>query len=82
MNTGLKKKTIKSILKKRVGDWIRSLPEDLQERAKRDTIVTGGCIASMLLGEKINDIDIYFTTQSTTKAIAVAASMSPSTSRR
>ena len=70
MNTGLKKKTIKSILKKRVGDWIRSLPEDLQERAKRDTIVTGGCIASMLLGEKINDIDIYFTTQSTTKAIA------------
>jgi hypothetical protein len=25
-----------------------------------DCVVTGGCIASMLLGEKVNDFDIYF----------------------
>ena len=67
---GLKQKTIKSILRRRIDAWIKSLPEHLRERAQADTIVTGGCIASMLLGEKVNDFDIYFRTQDTTKVIA------------
>lgn len=70
MNTGLKKKTIKSILRRRTDAWIASLPTELQARVKADTIVTGGCIASMLLGEPINDIDIYFRTKETTKLVA------------
>lgn len=70
MDIGLKKKTIKSILRRRVDAWLASLPDSLRDQARRDTIVTGGCIASMLLGEKINDIDIYFRTQETTKAVA------------
>lgn len=37
---------------------------------KRDTIVTGGCIASMLLGEDINDIDIYFANQETARVVS------------
>lgn len=70
MQRGLKQKTIKGILRRRVDRWINSLPENLQGMAKKDTIVTGGCIASMLLGEKINDVDIYFRTKATAKAIA------------
>lgn len=68
--TGLKTKTIKSVLRRRIDAWIGSLPDELKAMAREDTIVTGGCIASMLLGEKINDIDIYFRTKATTLAMA------------
>jgi hypothetical protein len=37
---------------------------------RRHAVVTGGCIASMLLREKINDFDLYFKTKETTVAIA------------
>lgn len=33
---------------------------DFQQEVIDATIVTGGCIASMLLGEEVNDLDIYF----------------------
>jgi len=36
----------------------------------RNTIVTGGAIASMLLGEPINDYDVYFRDKKTTLAVA------------
>jgi hypothetical protein len=39
---------------------IESLPEELQSLFKKDVIVTGGCIASMLMGEEVNDYDVYF----------------------
>lgn len=38
--------------------------------ATRDVMVTGGCIASMLLNEPVNDFDVYFRTYPTTKAVA------------
>lgn len=67
---GLKTKTIKSVLRNRTNAWLESLPDDMRARVKADTIVTGGCIASMLLGEPVNDIDIYFRTQATAKLVA------------
>jgi hypothetical protein len=67
---GLKQKTIKAILRKKIDDWIETLPEELGKNVKRDAIVTGGCIASMLLGEKVNDFDVYFKTSNTTVAVA------------
>lgn len=36
----------------------------------KNTIITGGCIASMLLKEKVNDYDLYFTDKATVKAVA------------
>ena len=32
----------------------------IKHRLLKNSIVTGGCIASMLLKEKVNDYDIYF----------------------
>lgn len=67
---GMKPKTIKAVLRKRIDAWVESLPEELRAAVKRDTIVTGGCIASMLLGEKVNDFDVYFRKQETVERVA------------
>ncbi len=62
----MKAKTIKAVLTKKCNDWIASVEDaDLQMCLKRDVIVTGGAIASMLLKEKVSDFDIYFRTQET-----------------
>lgn len=67
----MKAKTIKAALRRKIDDWLSSIEdEDVRKAAKRDTIVTGGCIASMLLKEKVNDYDVYFRTYETTKMVA------------
>lgn len=64
---GMKTKTINKIIKKKIDEWISTVEdEELRKLLKRDVIVTGGCITSMLLGEKINDYDVYFKTIETT----------------
>lgn len=70
MNIGMRKRNINLAIANKMNKWLATLPEELQKVAKRDLIVTGGCIASMLLGEKVNDYDVYFKTYSTTLAIA------------
>lgn len=65
-----KPKTIKKVLGKKIEDWLSSLPKDLADSVRKDVIVTGGCITSMLMGVKINDFDVYLKTQSSAKAIA------------
>lgn len=67
----MKARTIKKVLRAKVDEWLASI-EDLTVRdlAGKNTIVTGGCIASMLLREPVNDFDIYFRTKEA--AIAVA----------
>jgi len=68
---GLKSRTIKKFLYEKVNDWLKTIDDaDLRDRCKRETIVTGGCIASMLLGERVNDVDIYFRTKETVRAVA------------
>ena len=68
---GLKSKTIKSILRNKVNAWLDSIEDEaLREKCQREAIVTGGSIASMLLGEEVNDFDIYFRTKETVKAVA------------
>ena len=68
---GMKRKTIKSALRNKIDGWINSIKEEeLRELCRRDVVVTGGCIPSMLLGEEVNDYDIYFKTYETTKKVA------------
>lgn len=68
---GRKRSGIKRELKKKVGEWLESIQDDeVYKAAKKDVIVTGGSIASMLLGERINDFDVYFRTKETTLAVA------------
>jgi hypothetical protein len=58
---GMKTRTIRRILRAKLDDWAASIEDkDLAKRALDGVIVTGGSIASMLLGETINDFDLYF----------------------
>ena len=67
----MKIKTITKTLDKKINEWIDSITdENLRSDVKNDLIVTGGCIASMLLKENVNDYDIYFKTKKTCKRIA------------
>ena len=53
---GLKSKTIKSVIRNKVNEWLASIEdEDLRKLCQKEAIVTGGCIASMLLGEEVNE---------------------------
>lgn len=68
---GMRAKNIKSIISKKVQEWTDSIEhEPLRELVKKNVIVTGGCIASMLLGEKVKDFDIYLRSYDTAKALA------------
>jgi len=68
---GRKRKGIRMELKKKVEEWLESIEDiDVQTVARRDVIVTGGSIASMLLGEQVNDYDVYFRNHQTTKVVA------------
>lgn len=68
--TGMRKRNINLAINNKMTKWLNSLPEHLQKDAKKDLIVTGGCIASMLMGERVNDYDVYFKTYETTLALA------------
>jgi hypothetical protein len=67
----MKTKTIRSVIRRKVDAWIASITdESVRDAIKDEVIVSGGCITSMLLGEPINDIDIYFRTKDATIAAA------------
>ena len=68
---GRKRSGIKKEIEAKLKDWFATIDDEvLRKKVEKNTIVTGGCIASMLLGEKINDFDIYFRDQATTVAVA------------
>lgn len=68
---GFKAKSIRQILHNKLGDWLKTIEDnDLRLLLQRDTIVTGGSITSMLMGDEIKDFDLYFKTLETTKAVA------------
>ena len=66
----MKQKTVNIVLCKKFDAWLNSIEDEtVRDLAKNKTIITGGCIASMLLGERINDFDLYFKDYETTKAV-------------
>jgi len=67
----MKIKTITKTIDKKMQDWLSSIEDaELRKQVQGDLIVTGGCIASMLLKEQVNDFDIYFKTKDTCLKIA------------
>tara|TARA_R110002049_G_scaffold282589_2_gene462434 strand:+ start:11405 stop:12250 length:846 start_codon:yes stop_codon:yes gene_type:complete len=59
----MKAKTIEKEIEKKITDWASSIEDkSLAEDLPSHVIVTGGCIASMLLKETVNDFDIYLST--------------------
>jgi hypothetical protein len=57
----MKKKTINSVICKKFDEWVSSIEDkSVASLVSENSIVTGGCIASMLLKEEVNDFDVYF----------------------
>lgn len=68
---GYKPKTIKKVINKKLDEWIESIDDkSLREVLYKNTLVTGGSIASMVLGEPVNDFDIYFKNKETVIKVA------------
>jgi hypothetical protein len=53
----MQRKTIQKVIEKKLESWLETLP--MKEKVKKSILVSGGCIASMFLGEDVNDFDIY-----------------------
>lgn len=67
----MKRKTIEKIITGKVNAWINSIEDkELQILVGENTIVTGGSITSLLLGETVNDYDVYFRNKETVLAVA------------
>lgn len=67
----MKSKTINAVLAKKFKHFSDSIDDEMvKELVLKNTIITGGCIVSMLLKEKVNDYDIYFRNKETAKAVA------------
>ncbi len=67
----MKAKTIKSVLRRKLAAFAASITdESVRKLVEENTIITGGSIASMLLGERVNDYDLYFRTGESTFAVA------------
>lgn len=65
------RKGIKSVLAKKFGEWVDSITDPgVQKLVKENTIITGGAIVSLLLGEKVSDFDVYFRDKATVLAVA------------
>jgi hypothetical protein len=67
---GMKAKTIKAIIRKKMNAWLDTLPNEIKAHVEKNIIVTGGAIASMLLGESVSDFDVYLRTHDAAKALA------------
>jgi hypothetical protein len=67
----MKTKTINSVISKKIDEWVYSITDErVRGLVQENTIVTGGCIASMLLKEEVNDFDVYFKNKETVVAVA------------
>lgn len=56
----MQKKTIQRIVKSKINDWLSTInDESLRKSLEDNIIVSGGCIASLFLGEDVNDYDVY-----------------------
>lgn len=68
---GRKRNGIQRELKAKIEDWLNTITDEaVRSLAAKNTIVTGGSIASMLLGEQVNDYDVYFKNKETARAVA------------
>jgi len=64
-------RNIKANLRKKHNEWLESIEDkEVKELAKKNSIITGGAITSLLLGDKPSDYDIYFLNFETTVKVA------------
>jgi len=67
----MKAKTINAIISGKIKAWTDHIDDPkVKDAVEKNTICTGGCIASMLLNEKVNDFDFYFRTREAAMIVA------------
>jgi len=67
----MKKRTINAVITKKFNEWMETIgDEEVKKLVKKNTVITGGCIASMINNEKVSDYDVYFTDKETVLAVA------------
>lgn len=63
-------KTIKKNIVNKLTEWISTITDtQLREDVKKNLLVSGGSIASMLLGEPVNDYDIFIRDMNVLKSL-------------
>ena len=67
----MNERRIKEHLRNKVDEWIKTLPMELRRDALTSCFVTGGSVVSLLLGEAVNDYDIYFTKEEVALKVAL-----------
>lgn len=68
----MQRKTIKKIVQTKMEEWLETITdEDLRKKVKDELLVSGGSIASLFLGEQVNDFDVYIKTPETAFALAM-----------
>jgi len=64
-------RNIKANIHRKFNEWVNSITDkEVQELVKKNSIVSGGAITSLLLGDKPSDYDIYFTNLETVVKVA------------
>ncbi len=67
----VKLKTIKKLISTKFNAWTNSITDEgLRKQVMENTIITGGSIVSLLLGEDVNDFDLYFRNRDTCLKVA------------
>jgi hypothetical protein len=67
----MNRRIIQKILKAKHEELCNSIAnEELRELVKKNSIITGGSIVSLLIGEPVKDFDFYFRNKETVEAVA------------
>lgn len=67
----MKIKTIERTIRHKFNTFLDSIKDkETKKLVEKGTIITGGCIVSMLLNQNVNDYDLYFKDLKTTEAVA------------
>lgn len=68
---GFKRKTIVQAITEKMDEWLKTIDDEtLRADVEQNYIVTGGCITSMLVGDTVNDYDVYFRNVDVAKSVA------------
>lgn len=71
MVKGLSLVAAEGVIRRKVQAWLQTIEDkDLRAYLKDKIVVAGGSVASLLMGEEVNDFDIYFTTRDAAVRVA------------
>ena len=66
----MKAKTIEKILRGQFAKFLKSIKDEkIRKLVKDNSLITGGAIVSLVVNEKVNDYDVYFTNRETVLAV-------------